>query len=1320
MSSKPFVHLHVHTEYSLLDGLSRIPQLVQRAVELGQPALAITDHGVMHGVIDFFRAAKKAGIKPIIGMEGYLAPRRMQDRDPQLDAKPYHLLLLARNQTGYLNLMKIATAAQLEGFYYKPRVDKEYLAQHAEGLIATSGCAAAEIPRLLEQGKEKEAVEVMHWYRDVFGPENFFLELQDHSMPWLVELNRKLVEFSRKYDIPLLATNDVHYVRAEDARYHDVLLCVQTGKTINDPNRMRMSDESYYLKSRAEMERLFGEIPDALDNSLLIAEMCEVDLETKGYHLPHFPVPEGYTAETYLRHLCEEGLRKRYGSRADDPEVRNRLEHELRIIHQMGFDTYFLIVWDLVEYAKKRDIWWNVRGSGAGSIVAYTLGITSVDPLRYNLIFERFLNPGRVSMPDIDLDFPDDRREEMIQYTVDKYGEENVAQIITFGTMGARAAIRDVGRALDVRLEDVDRLAKLVPFGPKVKLKDALENVPELRAIWTQPRTEQDRTFRELLDIALHLEGLARHASTHAAGVIIADKPLVNYTPLHRPTREGAAGAMTQFPMEILESLGLLKVDFLGLATLTIMRRAADLIEQRHGERWHLGNIPLDDPETYKLLSSGEVTGIFQVESEGMRNVLRSMQPKKIEHIIALISLYRPGPMEYIPEFVDRMHGRKKVTYRHPKLEPILAETYGIIVYQEQIMQIASHLAGYEPGEADMIRKAVAKKKKEALLAHRKKFREGCERNGIPAKVAEAIFDDIEYFARYGFNKSHATDYAKITVQTAFLKAHYPVEYMAAMLEVELDNQTKVTNFITEARRMGIEVLPPDINLSQLAFTIEELPEDDPRRESLVQKTRYPFPVPPGTAIRFGLAAVKNVGTGPVEVILKAREEGGLFTSLEDFCRRVDLRKVNRKAMECLIKVGAFDAFGERSRLLAALDQIMAYSASQHKAKDLGQISIFDLLGESSEEKVPEIHLPDVPPTDNQEMLSWEKELLGVYVTAHPLQKVNVNLEDYITQYAGLINERYVGRHIRTAGLIREVREIFTKSGDRMAFVTLEDMHGTLDVVVFPKLYKKTRDIWQEERIVLVDGKVDMRGTSINLLADAVHTEVKEVRPREDALSSLIAAPPPMLEVELDVEEEDDLDDEDDEIIADVDMPELGPHPLEFFGGASVSSPAKESEPSKLANGGKPENGATAETAEQAEVHPTSSSPPGYREPVYVTRPNDTSPTVSVVSSDLEEGEYLYEIRVVLKRTGHLREDIQHLRHVFQLLKRYHGRDRFYLIIPQNGGWVEIEYPNDRTGWCESLEAELRDLVGVDRIQVRQVPLKGEANTGQQNHAPSR
>ena len=1281
MKENAFVHLHVHSEYSLLDGLSRIPQLVARAVELGQPALALTDHGVMHGVIDFYRAATKAGIKPIIGMEGYLAPRRMQDRDPKLDAKPYHILLLARNRTGYLNLMKIATAAQLEGFYYKPRVDKEFLARHAEGLIATSGCAAAEIPRLLEQGKEREAIEAIHWYRDVFGPDAFFLELQDHSIPWLKELNRKLIEFSRKYGVPLVATNDVHYVRREDARYHDVLLCVQTGKTLRDPTRMRMSDESYYLKSRAEMAELFGEVPEALDNTLLIAEMCELDLEAMyaGYHLPHFPVPEGHTPQTYLRHLCEIGLRRRYGDRADDPEVRGRLEHELDIIHQMGFDAYFLIVWDLVEYAKKRDIWWNVRGSGAGSIVAYSLGITSVDPLRYHLIFERFLNPERVSMPDIDLDFPDDRREEMIQYAVDKYGKDNVAQIITFGTMGARAAIRDVGRALDVPLPEVDKLAKLVPFGPKVKLKDSIEKVPELKAIWEQPKNDKEKQYRELLDIALHLEGLARHASTHAAGVIISDKPLVNYTPLHRPTREGAAGAMTQFDMRVLESLGLLKVDFLGLATLTIMRRASDLIAERHGKRWHLGNIPLDDPETYKLLSSGEVTGVFQVESEGMRRILREMQPTKFEHIIALISLYRPGPMEQIPHYIARMHGKEKVTYRHPKLEPILAETYGIIVYQEQIMQIATQLAGYRPGEADMIRKAVGKKLEDKLLAHRKKFVDGCVANGISREVAESIFNDIEFFARYGFNKSHATDYAKVTVQTAFLKAHYPVEYMTALLEVELDNQDKVTNFITEARRMGIEVLPPDINKSQLAFSIEELPEDAPQRGELKQKTRYPFPVPPGSAIRFGLAAVKNVGVGPVEVILRARAAGGPFTSLEDFARRVDLRKVNKKALESLIRVGAFDSFGHRARILAALDTIMAYSANHHKNRDAGQISIFDLLGEEEENPGPEIMLPDIELPSERELLRWEKELLGVYVTAHPLQKLDINLRDYITQYAGLLDERYVGRRIRTGGLIHSVKEIYTKSGDRMAFVTLEDMHGTLDVVVFPRLYKETRETWVPDTVVIVDGKVDLRGANVNLLADAVYTHVDQLVPDDSLLMEVLAdvIEPP----EEETFDEETFDEEEEEAVL---PPPMGPHPLDEL----------------TASEDKGESEAEEDTPETRETPPTAveSTAPTYPQPVFVNR--NTSPPLS----EEERDRYTYEIRIVIRRTGNEKKDVQQLKKLLALLRRYQGEDRYRLLIPQNGGWVEMEFPNHSTGWCEELREELLACPGVADVHVRALP----------------
>lgn len=1080
-----FVHLHVHSEYSLLDGLSRLKDLVKRAAELNMPALALTDHGTMYAAIEFYRAAKKQGIKPIVGMESYLTPvgRRMTDKQPGIDDKRYHLLLLAQNDVGYHNLLKIASASQLEGFYYKPRIDREFLAEHAEGLIATTGCMASEIPRLLAQGNSRLAHERLGWWIDVFGRDRFFLELQEHGIPELTQANRQLIQWAREFDLKLVATNDVHYVKSEDANPHDVLLCVQTGELVTQQNRMRMSDSSYYLKSYPEMLTLFQERSDSLLNTLAIAEMCEVDLDPKGYHLPPFEVPPGYDAESYLRHLVDEGLKRHYGSQASDPEVQTRKEHELKIIHDMGFDTYFLIVWDLCEFARRRDIWWNVRGSGAGSLVAYAIGITNLDPLANHLLFERFLNPGRVSMPDIDLDYPDDRREEMINYTIEKYGKENVAQIITFGTMGARAAIRDVGRAMDIPLPEVDRIAKLIPGGPKVKIADGLEQSPELRELY-----ENEDYIRHLIDTAQHLEGVARHASTHAAGVIVADKPLIEYTPLHRPTKGGEGGVITQYTMEILESIGLLKIDFLGLSTLTIMRKACELIEARHGVKLDLETIPINDESAFELLAKGDVTGIFQVESAGMRRVLTTMKPTKFEHIVATISLYRPGPMEYIDDYIDRMHGRKPVEYHHPSLEPILAETYGIIVYQEQIMQIASQLSGYSPGEADLMRRAVGKKKKEELLRHREKFVQGAIERGIPEEAANKIFDDIEFFARYGFNKAHAADYAVITCQTAYLKARYPVEYMTALLTVERHNTDKVGSLIGECRTMGIQVLPPDINKSDIYFTIEDTEE--------------------GPAIRFGLGAVKNVGEGAIEVILQARAEEGPFVDIDDFCHRVDLRQVNRRALESLTKVGALRPFGQRAQLLAIIDRMMGLSSQTHQAAAVGQMSMFDLGGFAAPAAGSILYpLPEVEEISRREMLSWEKELVGVYVSEHPLQSLIRRLRDSITCFLGQIDDTMAGHKVTVAGTINWVRQIYTKNGKPMAFVELEDMQGAIEVVVFPRVYEETHEMWQEEKVVVIRGKVDTKGgNGPKIICEKVDDTITHLKP--ESKSSPISTPP--------------------------------------------------------------------------------------------------------------------------------------------------------------------------------------------------------------------
>jgi len=1067
-----FVHLHVHSDYSLLDGLGKVEDLTRAAAEMGMPALALTDHGVMFGTLHFYHAAKEVGIKPIIGCEIYLAPRRMTQKEAQQDAKPYHLILLAENQTGYHNLMQIATAAQLEGFYYKPRIDKEYLAGHAQGLIALSSCGTGEVPRLLQEGHPQRARQAAEWYRDLFGPEGFFLELQEHDIPEMGPVNRAMVEMSRELGIGLVASNDAHYIRREQAHAHEVLLCIQTGKTMNDPSRMRMNNDSYYLRSPAEMAALFADYPQALRNTLLIAERCQVNLDPTGFHLPDLEVPAGYTPASYLRHLTETGLRRLYGDAFFSEPIQHRMNYELETIHRMGFDIYFLIVWDLCQFARQQDIWWNVRGSAAGSIVAYGLGITNLDPLAHGLIFERFLNPGRVTMPDIDLDYPDDRRGEMIRYAVNKYGADRVAQIITFGTLGARAAIRDVGRALDIPLGEVDRVARLVPGGPGVRLDEALAQVPDLRQMY-----EGIDYVRTLIDTAREVEGVCRHASTHAAGVVVADKPLVFYTPLHRPTRGSDEGLpVIQYTMDVLEDTGLLKMDFLGLSTLTILRKAVDLVRERHGITYTQDNIPLDDPAIYKLLSSGEVVGLFQVESAGMRRVLTALKPTQFEHVVAVLALYRPGPMEFIDDYIAGLHGLKQPQYIHPALEPILGETYGICVYQEQIIRILTDIAGYTPGDADLVRKAVGKKIREQLIRHRERFVQGArQHSGLDEEAAHRIFDAFEDFARYGFNKAHSADYAVITCQTAFLKAHYPVEYMTALLTVEQGNTEKVGLFIAEARRLGIEVLPPDVNRSGLDFTIEDTPQ--------------------GPAIRYGLGAIKNVGEGPVSAILAARQAGGPFRDLDDFCQRVDLRQVNRRALECLIKAGALSPFGTRAQLLAVLDRMLSISQQAHGVAH--QLTMFDLPAFAATARLS-CDLPEVADVSRREVLNWEKELIGAYISDHPLARVWSNLEQTITLLTGQIEETMAGQNVVMAGMVTSVRQILTKKGEPMAFAQLEDLQGTIEAVIFPRVWEQTRPLWEPEHVLVVRGQISFRGRDPSLLVESATNEITTARPVDE------------------------------------------------------------------------------------------------------------------------------------------------------------------------------------------------------------------------------
>ena len=1407
-----FVHLHVHSQYSLLDGFSNIKKLVNRTKELGMPAVALTDHGSMYGVIEFFNAAQAAGVKPIIGLEAYMAARGMKDRDAKLDKQSHHLLLLAQNQTGYQNLLQIASAAQTEGFYYYPRIDHAFLEKHAEGLIATSGCMSAEIPRALRERGPEEARRLMDWYYEVFGPENFYLELQSHNIPELESINQSLLQMGKRYNARFIATNDVHYVKPGDARLQDILLAIQTGALITDPNRFRMTVESFYLRSPEEMSALFRELPQALSNTVEIAERCNVDLATKGYHLPRFPVPPGYTAETYLRELCEDGLRRRYGeAHAHDPILRERLEYELGVIHQMGFDAYFLIVWDLCRFSAENGIWYNARGSAAGSMVAYTLEITLVEPVHYGLIFERFLNPGRISMPDIDLDFQDDRRPQVMEYCAHKYGEDKVAQIITFGTLGAKAAIRDVGRVMDIPLAEVDKVAKLIPGipGKSVSIPEALEQVPDLKKMY-----DEVSFLKDLIDTAAQMEGVVRNAGTHAAGVVITDEPIIRYVPLNRPTsgsEDSPIKTVTQFEMSIIESLGLLKVDFLGLRTLTIMSRACELIEQRHQIKLNLNNIPIEDKETFDFLGKGHTAGVFQLEGAGMTRYVVQMQPKNVDNVIAMVALYRPGPLEFIPHYIKRMHGEEEVEYRHPSLEPIFKETYGIPVYQEQIMRAAVELAGYSMSESDELRKAISKKQKDKLEKHKQKFIKGAAARGVmPEATAEAIFADWEEFARYGFNKclpgsvevidartgrlariedlywqtarleetvtcdtvrrrlqtgrvahvmangvkmvyrlvtasgrsieatanhpfytargwlrldqlrpgsaiaaprlipvegqqkwpdhevitlgrclaagqftnaraqtagplyagrmdsenlpgscdaeipagvfelnnrqvgllmgqmwqdgghwdtptrgllytatservarqmqhlllrlgilsrirparspypqfqtgwqvlvagsdnlirfaqkiggpmptastprkfalapssrptaacddpelkkqgkvslflrlrrknklsplfiekidsdlywdrvvsieavgekqtydleiptthnfiandilvhnSHAADYGVISVQTAYLKTHYTVEYMTALLSAEKNDTARVALYVADCRGMGIDVLPPDVNTPSWDFTIEDRAGRSP-------------------AIRFGLGAIKNVGQGPVDLIIEGRREGR-FADMNQLIRRVDLRAMGKRSLECLVKVGALDSFGPRPAILQVIDQMIALSSSHFKAASSGQMSLFGAFAAV----IDDLELPFVSSLDNREQLEWERELLGLYVSDHPLSPYLNSLKRKITHFSGQLGEVHDKEKVTVAGMVKRFRHHQTKDGKSMGFVTLEDVQGPLELVLFPRTWEKFNQLVAMDRVLIAEGRIDSAGGDPKILVDKLQEANLEI-----------------------------------------------------------------------------------------------------------------------------------------------------------------------------------------------------------------------------------
>lgn len=1048
-----FVHLHVHTEYSLLDGASRIQQLIDRAKELNMPAIAITDHGSMYGVIDFYKAAKAKGVKPIIGCEVYVAPKSRFDKMAIDGENYYHLILLAENEQGYQNLIKLVSLAYSEGFYYKPRVDKELLRTYHEGIICLSACIAGEIPAAIIRDNPERADFLVQEYIDIFGKDNFFIEIQNHGMPEEKKANLALVGLAEKYDLGLVATNDSHYTNRSDSEFHDVLLCIQMGKTVDEENRMRFPNNNFYLKSAEEMEKLFGAYHGAIENTVKIAERCQVDFTFGHLHLPVFPVPDGMTDEAYLRKLCEDRLNSRY--EAVTKVETERLDYELSVIHKMGYDSYFLIVWDFINYARNHDIAVGPgRGSAAGSIVAYLLGITNIDPLKYDLLFERFLNPDRVTMPDIDIDFCYAKREKVIEYVVERYGRERVAQIITFGTMAAKGAIRDVGRALNMTYSEVDRIAKMIPAELNMTIDKALKSSPELQNAY-----QEEPAVTKLVDFARDVEGLPRHASTHAAGVVIARDPLTDYVPVQL-SADGFA--VTQYDKDRVEELGLLKMDFLGLRTLTVISDALILIKENRGIGIDIDTIDLEDEKTAQMLSIGDTVGVFQMESAGMTTLVKELKPDGFADIIPLVALYRPGPLGsgMVTDFINGRHGRKKVKYLHPLLEPILKETFGVILYQEQVMQIVQVLAGFTLGQADLLRRAMGKKKHSILAAQRENFLNGARSNGIDETLAIEIFDLMAHFADYGFNKSHSAAYAMVAYQTAYLKAHYPNEFMAAMLSSVMGTSDKVGYYIEYCRHQGIQVLPPDINASKASFSVDK------------------------EAIRFGMAAVKNVGENAIDSIIKAREKEDKFTSLVDFCTRVDMRVVNKRVIESLIKCGAFDSQGaKRSQLLAVLDKAVEAAGSRQRDAASGQIGLF---GEEEMSEVEDITLPEIEEMPKEQILALEKEITGFYITGHPLDKYREQMQQFMTIESLTATEKMDGKIVKIAGLIVSAKRISTKKGETMCFIEVEDFTNKIEIVVFPKVFYQFINVLVPDTPVIVSGRLNANEESVKVLADSI------------------------------------------------------------------------------------------------------------------------------------------------------------------------------------------------------------------------------------------
>ena len=1242
-----FAHLHTHSEYSLLDGLCRIPDLVQQAKDLGLGALALTDHGSLYGAVHFYKEARAAGIKPIIGVEGYVAPQGRHSRLPG-DKQPYHLVLLARNQEGYHNLLKLVTIGHLEGFYYRPRMDREVLEKYGGGLIALSGCLGGEVPRALMEGRWDDAREAALWHKKTF--DGYYLELQRHEgIEDLGKLNQALIALSKELDIPLVATNDLHYVRREDSEAQDVLLCIQTNATVQEQNRMKMDDDSFYLKSEAEMRDLFSDMPEAVDNAWAIAEMCNLELEFNRLHLPQIDIPEGKSSYEYLEQLCWEGYARRY--KGDDSEARARLVYELDVVRQMEFSDYFLVVWDIVAYARQQGILVGVRGSAAASAVLYCLNITEIEPLEYSLVFERFLNLERKEMPDIDLDIEDARRDEVLGYVMRRFGQDRVAQIITFGTLGAKAAIRDVGRALAMPYADVDAVARLLPTGAHpIPLDEAMEQVPAFRDSY-----QQNTQVRKLVDTARHLEGVARHASTHAAGVVISQEPLSNVVPLQRPTRTDTDDAMpmTQWDMNTVAEVGLLKMDFLGLSNLTILARTRDLIAETRGEKIDLQDLPLDDPKTFELLCEGETTGLFQLEGSGMRRWIKQLKPQNLKEVSAMIALYRPGPMEHIPRFIAAKFGSEPITYPHDDLSEILAETYGVIVYQDQVLKIAQKFAGYSLGQADIVRKAMGKKIASIMTEEREGFIKGALDKGYSQEDSEAVFDLIEPFAGYAFNKAHSVSYAYIAYQTAYFKANYPVEYMTSLFNSSLGQQERMGTIADECTLMGITVGRPDVSLSDEEFSIEEDTQTGQR------------------IIHTGLAAVKNVGRAAVEMIVTERRDHGPFASLDDFISRSDLRSLNRRALESLIRTGALDSFGARGVLAENAERILALSLQETKRRESQQGAMFDMMADSDGGSIPTLVL-DGDDVANPQKAAWEKELVGIYFTEDPYSALRQAAgKDAIS--CGEITVEMAGQRVTIAGIVNSLRN-FVVRGESAGSVALQDLSGSVDVTIWPDKWRTTGEMWQANTPVIVEGLVRTRNDRVSVNCDKVRGLVLDDSLEEETVGyesenrepALVAAEPG-LRYEAVREQVENTTPARATSSTDSTEPSIDPDPN------VVSAPTNEPSTADASSEGRPE------TEKPAAVEAAS------------------SPSTNGNSSGRR-----FQLVLQLKETPDEAGDLQRLKQVLEILRSHPGQDPVRLIVHEAEADVPLDLPHE-TSYGPEMASEIAGILGENALTAQQM-----------------